>query len=109
MTRAIRSLNKGRARVWWVHHGREAIRAAQLTTLVACFIAVSSFDYQDQLEQERAAHAAVRQQLDEERAARGMPRTAWIIDATTPRKASERLAEIAGDLDAWRYRNREAK
>ena len=106
MTRAIRAFNKGRARIWWVHHGREATRAAQLTTLVALFIAASAFDYEDQLAMERSAREDAERQLADERALRGIPNPAIVIDARNAERFGIRLAEIAGGLDAERQKLR---
>lgn len=108
MTRRIRSLNGGRARVWWIHHGREAIRALQLAFLVACFLAVSHFDYQDQIDQARAAHAAIREQVARSEQVFGPPAppTVFVLEARTVQDLDMRLAEIAGDLDTWRLKNR---
>lgn len=104
MIARLKRLNGGRARVWWVHHGREAIRAAQLTAIVALYLAVSAFDYQDQLAQAEADRAAVAESLRQERIARGLPRTTFVIEAATAAEAQIRLAQIAGDADAQRYR-----
>lgn len=109
MIARLKRLNGGRARIWWLHHGREAIRAAQLVAIVALYLAVSTFDYHDQLAQAEADRANVAETLRQERAVNGMPRTAWIIEAKTPQEAQLRLAEIAGDLDTWRARNRGAQ
>lgn len=102
MIARLKRVNHGRLRVWWIHHGQEAIRAAQLTTIAVIFLVVSSFDYQDQIDQERAAHAAIAETLRRERAARGLPRTTFVIEAKTPQEASMRLAEIASDADVQR-------
>lgn len=99
----LKALNKGRARVWWLTHGAKCIRTLQLVFLVVAFLFVSTMDYRDQVEAERAAHATVTEELRQERAIRSVPRTAWIVDARTPQEASTRLADIAGDLDKWRY------
>lgn len=104
MTRTIRSLNKGRARVWWATHRQEAIRAAQLTTLVALFLTASTLDYQEQLDQERAALAAAREQLRDIAGTYGppVPPTVFVIEARTPAELEMRLAEISRDLDVAR-------
>lgn len=99
----LRSLNAGRARIWWLTHRHEAKRAAQLVTLVALFLVASSMDYHDQLEAERAAKEAVAEQLASERSARGLPRVTFVIDARTPAEAKLRLAEIEGASMAERY------
>lgn len=109
MRRRILGFNGGRARIWWVHHGQQAVRALQLIALICAYLAVSTFDHQDQLEQERSARAAATEALRQERAARGLPRTTFVIEAKTPQEASLKLAEIAGDLDGWRARNRGQK
>lgn len=105
----LHALASGRLRIWWVTHRRDAVRAAQLVTLVALFLAASSADYQDQLDAERAAHEAVSEQLAQERAARGLPRVTFVIDAETIPAARMRLAEIEGAAMAERYRMRGAK
>jgi hypothetical protein len=109
MTRAIRSLNKGRLRVWWIYHRQDAIRTLQLAAIVLLFLVASSMDYRDQVAAERAAHEAVREQLRDERAARGHSRTVYLIEAATPEAARMKLAEIAGEIDLERAKLRSRK
>lgn len=104
MTRAIRSLNKGRARIWWLMHGQEAKNAAYLVAIVSIFLTVSHFDYADAVATEKAARADVEEQLRQERLARALPRTIYIIEAATPAEAQVKFAQIAGNADAERYR-----
>lgn len=104
MTRALRGFNKGRARIWWIHHKRDAIGAAQLTAIVAIVLTVGHFDYQDQIDAEKAAREDVAEQLRQERAARALPGTVYIIEAATPAEAQSKFARIAGGADAERYR-----
>ena len=104
MTRAIRGFNKGRLRIWWIHHRRDAIGAAQLTAIIAIVLLVGHFDYIDQIEAEKSARRDVIEQLRQEKAARGLARTTFIIEASTPAEAQEKLAIVAGDADAQRYR-----
>ena len=106
MTRAIRSINKGRARIWWLMHGQEAKNAAYLVAIVSIYLAVSSSDYRDQVAQAEADRDNVAEQLREERAARGLPRTTFVIEAATPSEAQSKLAQVAGDADAMRYQLR---
>lgn len=104
MTRRLRALNGGRFRVFWLHHGQEAKNAAYLIAIVALFMTVSHYDYRDAIAAERAARADVAEQLRQERIARTLPRTTYIIEAATPAEAQTKLAIIAGDADAERYR-----
>ena len=103
-TRRLHALNHGRLRIWLIHHGQEAKNATYLVAIVAAFLAVSHFDYQDQVEAEKAARRDVAEQLRQEKAARALPRTTFVIEAATPAEAQLRLAQIAGDADAERYR-----
>jgi len=105
----LHALNAGRARIWWLTHRQDAVRAAQLVTLVALFLTASSMDYQDQLDAERAAKEAVAEQLARERAARELPVISFVIDARTPAEARMRLAEIEGAAMAERYAMRGVK
>ncbi|MBL0142625.1 MAG: hypothetical protein IPP91_11130 [Betaproteobacteria bacterium] len=109
MSPRIRGLNRGRLRVWWITHRQDAIRAAQLVALVGCFLAVSAFDCQDQLDMERAAREDAQAQLAAERSARALPRLTFVIDARTPAEAQVRLAEIASDADVQRLNLRGRK
>lgn len=102
MTRAIRSLNKGRLRVWWVHHGPEAKRAGLLALLAAIYLLVSELDYRDQVELARLAGAASAQAEAPAGFARPLPRITFVLDARTPEELELRLAEIAGGADGWR-------
>ena len=105
VNKRIRSINGGRARIWWLHHGREAVRALQLITVIALFLFASTMDYRDQLEQANQAREVAARRLNQERISHGLPRTTFVIEAATPDDARKRIAEIAGDLDTWRYNN----
>ena len=112
MTRRIRALSGGRARVWWVHRGQDVIRAAQLAVVVALWLLVSHYDYQDALDAERGAYEAIAQERDalarqvEEMGAfsQQFPRVVFVVEARDRNELNIRLAEIAGDLDAARAR-----
>lgn len=108
MTRRLKSLNHGRARVWWIHHGQEAKNAAYLVAIVSIFLTVSHFDYADQVAQAEADRDAVAEQLRAERAAKRLPRVAWVIESSDP-GVQMSLAEIAGALDVERAKMRGAK
>lgn len=108
MTRAIRSLNHGRLRIWAIHHGQEAKNAAYLVAIVAIYLAVSSSDYRDQVAQAEADRDNVAEQLRAERAAKRLPRVAWVIESSDP-GVQMSLAEIAGALDVERAKMRGAK
>lgn len=109
MIARLKALNKGRARVWWVHHGTTAVRTMQIVLLAFSFLAVSTWDYQDQLEAERAMHRDVAEQLRQEKLARTLQRTVFVIEAATPAAAELKLAEIAGDMDVERMKLRVAR
>lgn len=108
MTKNIRALNGGRFYVWWMSRSRrrDLVVAVQLLLLVAAFLAVSHWDYQDQLAQEKFAKEDVQRILAEERRARDLPATVWLIEAKTPEAAQVRLAQIAGQLDMERAKLR---
>lgn len=103
-TRRLHALNSGRFRVFWLHHGQEAKNAAYLVAIVAIFLTASHMDYQDAVNAEKAARADVEQQLRQERIARALPGTVYIIEAATPAEAQSKFARIAGGADAERYR-----
>lgn len=105
----LRSVNAGRLRIWWLTHRQDAVRAAQLVTLVALFLLASSMDYQDQLDAERAAAEAATAKLEAHRQAHGLPRVTFVIDVPDIPAAKMRLAEIEGAVMAERYRMRGAK
>lgn len=109
MTRALHRLTAGRLRIWWLTNRKDAVRAAQLVTLVALFLLASSMDYQDQLNAESAAHASVREELAQERAGRSLPPTVYMIEARTPAEARTKLAEIEGAAMAERYKLRSVR
>ncbi len=106
MIARLKRVNGGRARVWWVHHHRDAIRAMQLTAIVGLFLFASTMDYQDQLDAERAARAQIAEDLRQEKVSRQFPRTTFVIEARTPAEAYAKLSEITGDLETQRYLTR---
>lgn len=108
MTR-LHALNAGRARIWWVTHRNDAIRASQLVAIVALYLVASTMDYRDQLEAERMAKEEAQLRLVEERMLHGVPNPAIVLDARTAERFGLRLAEIAGGLDTERYGLRGAK
>lgn len=105
----LRCLASGRARIWWVTHRQDAIRATQLVAIVALYLLASTMDYQDQLDAERLAKEEAQLRLVEERALHGIPNPAIVLDARTAERFGLRLAEIAGGLDSERYGLRGAK
>lgn len=107
--RSLRCLASGRARIWWVTHRQDAIRASQLVAIVGLYLLASTMDHQDQLEAERLAKEEAQLRLVEERALHGIPNPAIVLDARTAEKFGLRLAEIAGGLDSERYGLRGAK
>lgn len=106
MTRALRGFNKGRLRIWLIHHGQEAKNAAYLVAIVAAYLSVSHFDYQDAIAAEKSARETVAEELRQERLARTLPRTTFVIEAATASDAQSKLAQIAGDADVMRYQLR---
>ncbi len=104
MTRAIRGFYQGRLRVWCMSHGQQFRLAIALVALVLAFGLAGKWDYEDALAAEKAARENVAEELRQERIARSLPRTTYIIEAATPREAQSKLAQIAGDADAERYR-----
>lgn len=101
MTR-LKGLGGGRLRIWWVTHRRDAIRAAQLLTIAALYLVASTLDHQDALEQANAAREEAIAMLAEDRALRGLPNPAIVLDAENARRYGLRLSEIAGGLDVER-------
>lgn len=105
MTRRLRALNRGRLAVWWVTHRQDAIRSAQLTTLVVLLFAASTADYNDQLAMAEAERARA-----EERAAAAegladnLPRVTFVIQAATREELDNRLADVASAAGGERYR-----
>ena len=90
-------------------HGQQFRLALSLVALVVIFGVVGHFDYADQLEQERADKREVAEQLRQERSARMLPNTVFILEARTAEQAQVRLAEIASDLDVQRLKLKGAK
>lgn len=104
--RTLRSMGRGRLRVWWMTYRHQAVLALQVVFIVWAYLIVSTMDYHDQVAAERAAKQDVAKALDDERSSRKLPPTVWLIEAQTPEKAQQRLAQIAGQLDLDRARMR---
>lgn len=105
MTRTIRALNKGRLAVWWVTHRQDAIRASQLTTLIVLILLAGRFDYEDQLDAERAKTAKAVSQLAEVAGRYGppIPPVVFVLEARTPRELELRLADVVNAAERTRY------
>ena len=104
MSRAIRGLYQGRLRVWAMSHGQQFRLAIALVFLVLAFGLTGKWDYEDALAAEKSARADVAETLRQERIARALPGTVYIIEAATPAEAQSKFARIAGGADAERYR-----
>ncbi len=102
MPRRLRALNGGRFTVWWVTNRVDAIRTLLLTTLVGLYLLASTLDHRDQLDAAEAAREEAVATLHEERALRGLPNPAIVLDAENARRYGLRLSEIAGGLDVER-------
>lgn len=103
MTRAIHRMTSGRLRVWCMSHGQQFRLAIALVFLVLAFGLAGKWDYEDALEQARADKRAVAETLRQERAAKSLPRVAWVIESSDP-GVNASMAEIAGALDGERAR-----
>jgi len=104
--RGIKAMARGKLRVWWLTNRHQAILALQVVFVVWAYLIASTMDYHDQVAAERSAKEQVARALQDERNARNLPPTVWLIEAKTPEKAQERLAQIAGQLDLDRARLR---
>lgn len=104
--RTIKAMGRGKLRVWWLTHRHQAILALQVVFVVWAYLIASTMDYNDQVAAERAAKEQVARTLQDERNARTLPSTVWLIEAQTPEKAQQRLAQIAGQLDMERAKLR---
>lgn len=97
--RKLHALAGGRARVWWLTHRHEARTAGLFLILSALFVGYSEV----RLFAERGEKNELVKMLGDERVARVLPNTVYIIEAATVSKAQEKLARIAGELDVARY------
>jgi hypothetical protein len=104
MTRRIRSLNKGRLTVWWVTHRQDAIRAAQLVTIVGLYMVASHMDYSDAIAQERSMRERAEEQAELMKPlAEEYPQMTFVLQARTRQDAIDRMAEVEGMIAAERY------
>lgn len=107
----LHAIAGGRLRILWMSRREQIKLWGCAFALVALFGLVGRWDYEDQVasaqaaeERARVSESEARKELDEIRAAKKLPKTTFIIEATTPEAAALKLAEIAGDLDAERMR-----
>lgn len=89
----------GNAYVWWLTHRHEARVAGLFLILSVLFVGY----YEVRFEIERVEKGELVKLLSDERAARALPNTVYVLEAATVTKAQEKLAKIAGDLDMARY------
>ena len=97
--RKLKTIAGGGVYIWWLTHRHEARTAALFLILFALFITF----YESRLFFERGEKNELVRMLSDERAARVLPNTVYILEAPTVTKAQEKLARIAGDLDLARY------
>lgn len=104
VTHNIRSLWGGRVGIWLATHRRDARNAALLTAAVLALLGITSWNYREILQDERTARATLEEQLAERATFGPLPRLTFVLDARDPQQLRERLAAIAGELDAERLR-----
>lgn len=97
--RKLKTIAGGGVYIWWLTHRHEARTAALFLILSALFVGYSEL----RLFAERGEKNELVKLLSEERSARALPNTVYILEAPTVTKAQEKLARIAGDLDLARY------
>lgn len=97
--RKLKTLAGGNVYIWWVTHRHEARMAALFLILSALFVGY----YEFRLTAVQAEKSALQNALGDERAARVLPSTVYVLEASTVGKAQEKLARIAGELDVARY------
>jgi len=95
----FKSLNKGRIRIWWLTHNHRPVLAAILIAAIASLI----FYYECRLQEERKVAALSAELLKAEQIARGLPRTMFLIEASTIPQAQNKLARVSNDLDLARH------
>ena len=109
MTKFIRGMTNGRLRVWWLTHHADAKNAVFLVLLAVIYLTVSTMDYNDLIDAERSRAERAESDLMQERAARTLPSTVFVIEGATPAEVQRKLAGIAGDLDVQRMQLRGAR
>jgi hypothetical protein len=100
--RSMAKVRKGSFRVWWLTHRERVQTMLTLGTIVLALGMVGRWDYEDALEQEKAAHAAVKADLARHQAVHGVPSVVWLVESSTPEEARLKLAKVAGELDVAR-------
>lgn len=97
--RKLKTLVGGNVYIWWLTHRHESRVAGLFLLLAVLFVGFSEW----RLAVERGEKDELVKLLSDERAARVLPNTVYILEAATVTKAQEKLARIAGDLDLARY------
>ena len=95
----LKSLNKGRVRIWWLTHNHRPVLAAILIAAIASLV----FYYELRLQEERKVSALANDLLKAEQVARGLPKTMFLIEASTIPQAQNKLAKVSNDLDLARH------
>lgn len=108
MTRRIRGINGGRARVWWVCNRQDVRNHALFAAVVGLWLLASHFDHQDALNAERAAResAEARAVQVDEWFGPPAPPVVILLEARNRGELDNKLIEIAGYLDVQRMEKR---
>lgn len=110
----IGSVSGGRLRLWQLKHSRDLRNHALLCGIFLVVAAVGTLEFRDKLREARVANeqltmkcATLQERMEDmDSFSQRFPRVTFVIEARNPEELHMRLAEIAGDLDAVRVRNR---
>lgn len=104
--RRLRRMWGGKFRIWQLTHGHRFRLFGLVFVLICLFLLVSYLDWRDMEERVRSHKQRADMLQRDHEVMRQLPKTVFIIEAATTDELMDKMARIAGELDAQRYEMR---
>ena len=100
--RRLRSVWRGKFRVWCITHGHRFRLYGLVLFLALLFLLMGYFDWREMHNRAEMYRQHAEQLQHDQEVMSQLPKTVFVIEAATPAELSLKLANIAGRLDAER-------